>query len=308
MVSENLLANIKIPILVKYWYLVGILRWENLCVPDLLFRSILLNHVHTRMISPRYKGSCMVYRPKWYWKCKYHPSLGILYWYQEMWNPQYGYPIGIQKRLVQHQYQPLETCLPKHRHMSRPSFFYLGLPNLVSKTMYWNVDGHHMGTSYTCAHFYQGRQRRQNEIWLLVIVNCCKIVSCEICSFKPSDWCCLLKDTFMLVNGMSRRVGFHWGSIKGIDHDEKNEGIIFIFIFKNNFINKSSSTLRNLACCFQSSSPSNASDRCLILSRFWYIAFKIYHLLSNDAINIKFNSYFNLLGLAAMKYRFNLKD
>lgn len=172
MVSKNLSVGIKILILVKYSSLVGMLRWENLCVPELLFRSILLNHIHTWKISPGYEGSCMVYRPKWYWKHKYCPSPSILYWYQEMWNPQYRYPIGIQRRLVQHWYQPLETYLPKHRHMSRPSFVYLGLPNLVLKTMCSNVDGHHMRTSYTCAHFYQGRQWRQlkYDCWSLWIV------------------------------------------------------------------------------------------------------------------------------------------
>ena len=37
---KNLFWNIKIIILVKYWYLVDISRWENPCIPDLLFESI----------------------------------------------------------------------------------------------------------------------------------------------------------------------------------------------------------------------------------------------------------------------------
>ena len=40
MVPKNLPMGIKIVIPLKYWHLVGMSRWENLCVPELVFGLI----------------------------------------------------------------------------------------------------------------------------------------------------------------------------------------------------------------------------------------------------------------------------
>ena len=53
MVSKNLPISIKIIIIINYWYLVDILKWENICTPKLLFLSILitsLNHIDSMAI------------------------------------------------------------------------------------------------------------------------------------------------------------------------------------------------------------------------------------------------------------------
>ena len=63
MVSKNLPMGVKIVITVKFSYLVGISRSENLCIPDAI-----LNRIDTRANLPKYGGSCMVYRPEWYRK------------------------------------------------------------------------------------------------------------------------------------------------------------------------------------------------------------------------------------------------
>ena len=71
------------------------LRWENLCVPELWFGSTpFYSILIPRAIFPKYEGSCMVYRPKWYREKKYH-QIPIAYWYQKIWNPHYRYLNGI---------------------------------------------------------------------------------------------------------------------------------------------------------------------------------------------------------------------
>ena len=41
---------------------------ESLYIRVIIWVNTILNHIDTRAISPRYEGSCIVYRPKWYWK------------------------------------------------------------------------------------------------------------------------------------------------------------------------------------------------------------------------------------------------
>ena len=107
MISRNLPVRIKIVAPVKYWCLVGITRWQNLLYTwVIIWVNTILIHIHTRAILPRYEGSCMVYRPKWYrkQKCRHIP---IPYWYQEMWNSHYRNPNGIIKK---RQYQTNTGC------------------------------------------------------------------------------------------------------------------------------------------------------------------------------------------------------
>ena len=81
---------------VKYWYLVGMSRWENLRVPELWFGSISFYNISIpRAMCLSRKVSYMVYRPKWYQEKKYH-QIPIAYWYQKIWNPHYRYLNGIQ--------------------------------------------------------------------------------------------------------------------------------------------------------------------------------------------------------------------
>ena len=57
----------KMELPLKYCYLVGITRWENLCIPKSLFGSTPSEyHIITRVISLTYMGSWMVYKLKWY--------------------------------------------------------------------------------------------------------------------------------------------------------------------------------------------------------------------------------------------------
>jgi hypothetical protein len=64
MVSKNLSMGIKIVTLVKYWYLVGMSRGENLCIySSYYYIYAILNHIDTRATVLRYEGSCVVYRP-----------------------------------------------------------------------------------------------------------------------------------------------------------------------------------------------------------------------------------------------------
>ena len=107
MISRNLPVDIKIVTPVKIWCLVGMSRWENLLYTRVIIRvNTIVIHIHTRAILPRYEGSWMVYRPKWYRKQKCH-HIPIPYWYQEMWNPHYRYPNGTIK---QRQYQTNTGC------------------------------------------------------------------------------------------------------------------------------------------------------------------------------------------------------
>ena len=72
MVLKNLITGIEIVILVNYQYLVDISRWESLCVPKMLFGfHAILNRIDTRVITPKYEGSCMVYKFEWDRKQKY---------------------------------------------------------------------------------------------------------------------------------------------------------------------------------------------------------------------------------------------
>lgn len=77
---KNLFWDIKIIIIVKYWYLVGISRWENPCNTRLLIwvNTIILNLIDSTTILSRYGGTCMVYRSKWHWKLK-HSQISIPY-------------------------------------------------------------------------------------------------------------------------------------------------------------------------------------------------------------------------------------
>ena len=59
-----------------------------------------------------------------------------------------SFPLGVGNELVtifsNKSGTNLETKLLKVRHMSRSKFFYLGLPNAISKPMFSNVCGIHM--------------------------------------------------------------------------------------------------------------------------------------------------------------------
>ena len=95
--------GIQIVIPVKYSYLVGMSRWENLCI----YPSYFLGPYHIKpywysndFTYCRYEDSCMVYRPEWYQKHKYS-QIPICYWYQKMWNPHYRYLNGSKKRWYQ---------------------------------------------------------------------------------------------------------------------------------------------------------------------------------------------------------------
>ena len=46
----------------------------------IIWVDTILEHIDTWVILPRYEGSWMVYRPKWYRKQKY---CDIPYWYQK---------------------------------------------------------------------------------------------------------------------------------------------------------------------------------------------------------------------------------
>ena len=53
--------------------------------------NTILDHIDTEAILLKYESSCIVYRPEWYQKQKYHQIL-IPYWNQKIWNPHYRYP------------------------------------------------------------------------------------------------------------------------------------------------------------------------------------------------------------------------
>ena len=55
-----------IVLLVKYGYLMGISRQENLCIPSYCLGQYILDHIDSRAFLQRYEGSCIVYRPEWY--------------------------------------------------------------------------------------------------------------------------------------------------------------------------------------------------------------------------------------------------
>lgn len=57
MISKNLFVGINIAIQIKWWYLVGVSRWEKVYVHDLLFGvNTILNNIDTRVTSPRHEG------------------------------------------------------------------------------------------------------------------------------------------------------------------------------------------------------------------------------------------------------------
>ena len=51
MVSKQLLVGIKIAIPVKYWYLVGISRWESLCTFKVLYESVHVSGKNRRLVA-----------------------------------------------------------------------------------------------------------------------------------------------------------------------------------------------------------------------------------------------------------------
>ena len=87
MVLKSIHVGMKVVIPIKYWYLVGLSRWENLCMSELVFGS---ESFKTTVLS-RYEGSCMLHKSEWCQKqkCLHIPiSCG----YQVLWNPHYRYP------------------------------------------------------------------------------------------------------------------------------------------------------------------------------------------------------------------------
>lgn len=45
----------------------GNIKWENLCVPDTLFKvNNTPNHINRGILLGHGQGTCMAYRPKWY--------------------------------------------------------------------------------------------------------------------------------------------------------------------------------------------------------------------------------------------------
>ena len=108
--------NIKIIIPIKYWYLVGMSRWEALCILEfVIWVNTILNHIDTRVILPKYESSCMVHGPEWYQKQK-SCQIPISYGYQKAWNPHYRYPNGIKEKD--------NTCPPLVKTMSFRRFFH----------------------------------------------------------------------------------------------------------------------------------------------------------------------------------------
>ena len=69
--KEPIPWGIKTVIPIKYWYLAGMSRWENLCIPEILFGSILFQTIML-ILGWFYlnESSCMIYKPKWYRKSK----------------------------------------------------------------------------------------------------------------------------------------------------------------------------------------------------------------------------------------------
>ena len=62
---------------------------ESLYTWVIFWINIILEHVETRVIIPRFEDSCMVYRPKWCQKKKKKKPF------------KYSYPIGIKKKITQ---------------------------------------------------------------------------------------------------------------------------------------------------------------------------------------------------------------
>ena len=57
MASKNLPTSIKIVSPVEYWYLVGMSRQENLCLPGfIIWLNTILNHIDTRAILQSMKS------------------------------------------------------------------------------------------------------------------------------------------------------------------------------------------------------------------------------------------------------------
>ena len=92
MVSKNLPMGIKIVILIKYSYLVGMLRGENLCLHELLFGSI--PFALCRWWS-MYGERTLILVGAW------TPSIIFLFLsYKRMWNPYYWYLDQCPKRFL----------------------------------------------------------------------------------------------------------------------------------------------------------------------------------------------------------------
>ena len=95
--------SIVIVIEVNACYLVGTSRWENLCkYPSYcapVWVNTILSDIDITTILPRYEGFCMIYRHECFWKHKHRqiPSNTIPCWYQNLWNPPYWYPDGMNK-------------------------------------------------------------------------------------------------------------------------------------------------------------------------------------------------------------------
>ena len=88
---------------------------ESLHTRVTIWVNTISNHIDTTAFLPRYQGSCMVYRPKWYRNQKYHqiihtllvsknvePSLSIPKWYQKQMIP------------VQHWFELIKTSIEKY--------------------------------------------------------------------------------------------------------------------------------------------------------------------------------------------------
>ena len=88
----------KIVIPIKYWYLMGMSRCENLCLPQLLFGSnTILIHINTSIVLSRYESFCRIYIDPDGIENKKKSPIPTPYWYQKVWYPHYRCPNGIRK-------------------------------------------------------------------------------------------------------------------------------------------------------------------------------------------------------------------
>lgn len=102
----------------------GILKWELLCVPELLFESTTLNHIDMRMILPKHECSCMVHRLKWYWKQKYC-QIHIPYWHQKREVKSEWY-----KTLIWPTLEWTHSWISWETDLSEPGWGHVGICNL----------------------------------------------------------------------------------------------------------------------------------------------------------------------------------
>ena len=98
-VSKTLPVSIMIATSIKYWYLLGMSRWEKLCLTQIInWVNAILSHSNTRMIFLGYQGSCMVFIHEWYRKHKIMSNTHTLLVQQIVKCSFLGYSNGMKKR------------------------------------------------------------------------------------------------------------------------------------------------------------------------------------------------------------------